>query len=69
MFKYHCLNPIANVGLLYASYDQPLSDNEPYIAVDNLRIVPKDENGGVWPMLKWGVPLRSYEENYSTSCK
>ncbi len=62
-------NPIANVGLLYASYDQPLSDNEPYIAVDNLRIVPKDENGGVWPMLKWGVPLRSYEENYSTSCK
>lgn len=60
---------ITNVGMLYASYDQPNSDSEPYISVDNLRIVPKDNNGGVWPMLKWGVPQRSYRDTKNPSCK
>lgn len=60
---------ITNVGLLYCSYDQPNSDNEPYIAVDNLRITKKDNNGGVWPFLGWGTPSRDYVVKYSNSCK
>ncbi len=60
---------IQGVGLLYASYDQPISDNEPLIAVDNLRITPKDENGGQWEMLKWGTPIREFYNAPVTSCK
>lgn len=57
------------IGIEFGNADQPNKDNEPLIAVDNLRITPKDNNGGVWPLLKWGVSSRDFYINYPTSCK
>lgn len=61
--------PIQSVGIEFGNADQPNQSNEPLIAVDNLRITPKDNNGGVWPLLKWGKSTRDFYVNPVTSCK
>lgn len=60
---------IQSIGIEFGNADQPNPDNEPLIAVDNLRIVPKDNNGGVYPMLKWGVPERDFYIAPVLNCK
>ncbi|MCQ2190771.1 MAG: glycan-binding surface protein [Paludibacteraceae bacterium] len=62
-------NEIRNIGIIYDSYDEPNIEYEPYIAVDNLRIVPKDNNGGVYPLLKWGIPSRDFYLAPVYNCK
>lgn len=54
------VKPISGIAIIYDMYDEPNNDSEPLIAVDNLRIVPKDNNGGVWPMFNWGMPTREF---------
>ena len=51
---------IQGIGIVFGQTDQPNESSHPFIAVDNLRIVPKDNNGGVYPMLKWGQPTRDF---------
>lgn len=60
---------IQSIGMVYDLYDQPTLDNQPYIAVDNLRIVPRDNNGGMWRMTDWGVPTRDFYTKPVMSCK
>ncbi len=60
---------IQSIGIVFGNADQPNTSNEPLIAVDNLRIVPKDNNGGVYPMLKWGIPSRDFYRAPSYLCK
>lgn len=60
---------IQSIGIEFVYADQPNTENEPLIAVDNLRIVPKDNNGGVYPMLKWGVPERDFYIAPVLNCK
>lgn len=60
---------IQSIGMVYDLYDQPTLDNQPYIAVDNLRIVPKDNNGGMWRMTKWGYPDREFYQAPISTCK
>lgn len=60
---------ILNVGIEFGNADQVNTNNEPLIAVDNLRITPKDNNGSVWRLLDWGVSTRDFYVNYPTSCK
>ncbi len=63
------VKPIANIGIEFGNADQPNTNNEPLIGVDNLRIVPSDNNGGVWPLFKWGQPLRDFYVAPIISCK
>lgn len=51
---------IQSIGIVFGQDDQPNQSSHPFIAVDNLRIVPKDNNGAVYPMLKWGQPTRDF---------
>ncbi|MBR6596761.1 MAG: hypothetical protein IKK68_02265 [Paludibacteraceae bacterium] len=51
---------IQSIGIVFGQSDQPNQSSHPFIAVDNLRIVPKDNNGAVYPMLKWGQPTRDF---------
>lgn len=51
---------IQGIGFVLGETDQPNKSSRPFIAVDNLRIVPKDNNGAVYPMLKWGQPTRDF---------
>ena len=51
---------IQSIGIVFGQTDQPNESSHPFIAVDNLRIVPKDNNGAVYPMLKWGKPTRDF---------
>lgn len=51
---------IQSIGIVFCQDDQPNQSSHPFIAVDNLRIVPKDNNGAVYPMLKWGQPTRDF---------
>lgn len=61
---------IQNIGIIFAQTDQPNQSSHPFIAVDNLRIVPKDNNGAVYPMLKWGQSTRDFYINpIIGSCK
>ncbi len=59
---------IQSIGIEFGNADQPNTSSEPLIGVDNLRITPKDGNGGVWPLLKWGVSTRDFYTNPVTSC-
>lgn len=57
------------LGMIFGSDDQPNKGyNKQLIAIDNLRITPKDNNGGVWPLLKWGQSTRDFYNNPITSC-
>ena len=60
---------IQSLGFIFGSDDQPNKDHNPWIGIDNLRIVPKDDNGGVWPLLKWGQSTRDFYTNPVLSCK
>lgn len=60
---------IQSLGFEFGNADQPNTSNEPLIGVDNLRVVPKDNNGGVYPMLKWGQPTRDFYIAPVYSCK
>lgn len=60
---------IQSVGFEFGNADHPNTSNEPLIAVDNLRITPKDNNGGVYPLLKWGQPTRDFYLQPVFSCK
>lgn len=51
------------------SPEQDLSGRHPYIAVDNVRIVPKNDNGGIWTLLNWGAPTRDFYTKPVLSCK
>lgn len=51
---------IQGIGFVLGEADQPNKSSRPFIAVDNLRIVPKDNNGAVYPLLKWGQPTRDF---------
>lgn len=61
---------IQGLGFIYGVDDQPNKSPKvtPYIGIDNLRITPKDNNGGVWPLLKWGQSIRDFYNNPITSC-
>ncbi len=63
------VKPIQSIAFIYGSDDQPNAANEPMFAVDNLRITPKDNNGGVFPLLKWGQPTRDFYLAPTYSCK
>lgn len=64
------VEPIQSIGIIFGQSDQPNQSSHPFIAVDNLRIVPKDNNGAVYPMLKWGQPTRDfYISPIIESCK
>lgn len=63
---------ITGLAIVQGSYDQPIYDikgRHPYIAIDNVRIVPKDNNGGYWHMTDWGVPTRDFYTKPVTSCR
>lgn len=57
-----------SLGIEFGNADQPNKSNEPLIGVDNLRITPKDDNGGVWPLTMWGVSTHDFYNNPITSC-
>lgn len=60
---------IQSLGFEFGNADQPNKEGRPLIAVDNLRVVPADNNGGVYPLLKWGQPTRDFYLNPVFSCK
>lgn len=60
---------IQSIGFIFGSDDQPNKTHNPLIGIDNLRITPKDNNGGVWPLLKWGQSTRDFYSNAITSCR
>ena len=60
---------IQGIGIVFGETDQPNKSSRPFIAVDNLRIVPKDNNGAVYPLLKWGQPTRDFYRSPNYSCK
>jgi len=60
---------IKGIGIMFGYYNQGNMDNAPLIAVDNLRIVPKNNNGGVYPLIKWGLPERDFYINPILECK
>ena len=62
------VDDIASVGFEFGNADQPNQSATPLIGVDNLRITPKDNNGGVWPLLKWGKSIRDFYTNPIVSC-
>lgn len=62
------VDDIASVGIEFGNADQPNPSNTPWICVDNFRITPKDNNGGVWPLLKWGKSTRDFYTNPIVSC-
>lgn len=60
---------IQGIGFVLGETDQPNKSSRPFIAVDNLRIVPKDNNGAVYPLLKWGQPTRDFYMAPHYSCE
>ncbi len=60
---------IQSIGIVFCQDDQPNQSSHPFIAVDNLRIVPKDNNGAVYPLLKWGQPTRDFYRSPHYSCE
>ena len=44
----------------FVSYDQAKTDNNFLLAIDNVRIVPNDGNGAIYPKLNWGKPSQHY---------
>ena len=60
---------LRSLGFIFGSDDQPNKDHNPLIGIDNLRIVPEDGNGGVWPLIKWGQSTRDFYTNPVPSCK
>lgn len=63
---------VTGLAITLARWDCPIQDTDgrhPYIAVDNVRIVPKDNNGGVWKLTDWGTPTRDFYTKPITSCK
>lgn len=60
------------LAIVLGSWDSPDQLNKdsrhPYIGVDNVRIVPKNENGGEWPLTKWGDSSRDFYKNPVMSC-
>lgn len=60
---------IQSIGFEFGNADQPNQEGRPLIAVDNLRIVPSDNNGGVYPLTKWGQPTRDFYIAPVYNCK
>lgn len=60
---------LAYLGFEMGNADQNITDNDVLIGVDNLRITPKDNNGGYWPMIMWGASSRDFYKNPIKSCK
>ncbi|MCQ2188712.1 MAG: hypothetical protein MJZ00_02185 [Paludibacteraceae bacterium] len=63
---------ITGLSIVMSKWDCPeynTNGRHPYIAVDNVRIVPKDNNGGVWPMFNWGEPERDFYSAPVIDCK
>lgn len=68
-----CGNSAATAfSIILDRWDSPAQDvngRHPYIAVDNVRITPKDNNGSVWTLLNWGIPTRDFYTAPIISCK
>lgn len=61
-------NPYNSFGISYNEWTYALKGDFA-IAIDNVRIGLNDNNGGVYEMLKWGVPTRDFYVAPITSCK
>ncbi len=60
-------NPFNSFGISYNEWTYALKSDFA-IAIDNVRIGLDDKNGGVYEMLKWGVPTRDFYVAPITSC-
>lgn len=61
-------NSILGFGFIYGMHDIT-GPNEALIGIDNVRIVPNDNNGAYYPLLSWGSPTRDFYLAPKTSCK
>lgn len=47
-------------AITFNPYDGPRNSQKTKFAIDNIRIVPNDGNGAIYPKLKYGIPSQHY---------
>lgn len=54
------LSYFGGFGILFDPYEYTQQPRNPKFAIDNIRIVPDDGNGAIYPKLKYGKPSQHY---------